>query len=91
MIQTFNGTCMHSSISEQPKLIVNARKHYPFKVVSKSGKPIIEVEIGQETKQLTAEEVSIANISTAGSHMFIQDICHGSWQNEGNGRSLPWA
>ncbi|KAL4996167.1 heat shock 70 kDa protein [Aspergillus recurvatus] len=33
-------------------------KHWPFKVVDKSGKPIIEVEFKGETKQFTPEEIS---------------------------------
>ncbi|KAL2845462.1 heat shock protein 70 family [Aspergillus pseudoustus] len=33
-------------------------KHWPFKVVDKGGKPIIEVEFKGETKQFTPEEVS---------------------------------
>ncbi|GKZ22733.1 70-kilodalton heat shock protein [Aspergillus brasiliensis] len=33
-------------------------KHWPFKVVDKAGKPIIEVEFKGETKQFTPEEVS---------------------------------
>ncbi|RAL04989.1 molecular chaperone Hsp70 [Aspergillus ibericus CBS 121593] len=33
-------------------------KHWPFKIVDKGGKPIIEVEFKGETKQFTPEEVS---------------------------------
>ncbi|KAK9568873.1 Hsp70 chaperone [Aspergillus fumigatus] len=33
-------------------------KHWPFKVVEKGGKPIIEVEFKGETKQFTPEEIS---------------------------------
>ncbi|BDD57987.1 70-kilodalton heat shock protein [Monascus purpureus] len=33
-------------------------KHWPFKVVDKGGKPIIEVEFKGETKQFTPEEIS---------------------------------
>jgi L1 cell adhesion molecule like protein len=33
-------------------------KHWPFKVVDKAGKPIIEVEFKGETKQFTPEEIS---------------------------------
>ncbi|KAL1967266.1 hypothetical protein VTN77DRAFT_3312 [Rasamsonia byssochlamydoides] len=33
-------------------------KHFPFKVVEKNGKPIIEVEFKGETKQFTPEEIS---------------------------------
>ncbi|RYO95391.1 hypothetical protein DL764_007709 [Monosporascus ibericus] len=33
-------------------------KHFPFKVIEKSGKPIIEVEFKGETKQFTPEEIS---------------------------------
>lgn len=33
-------------------------KHWPFKIVEKSGKPIIEVEFKGENKQFTPEEVS---------------------------------
>nr|XP_001392074.2 heat shock protein [Aspergillus niger CBS 513.88] len=33
-------------------------KHWPFKVVEKGGKPIVEVEFKGETKQFTPEEVS---------------------------------
>ncbi|KAL4747191.1 heat shock 70 kDa protein [Aspergillus terricola var. indicus] len=33
-------------------------KHWPFKIVDKSGKPIIEVEFKGETKQFTPEEIS---------------------------------
>ncbi|KAA8908117.1 heat shock protein 70 family [Sphaerosporella brunnea] len=33
-------------------------KHFPFKVVNKGGKPIIEVEFKGETKQFTPEEIS---------------------------------
>ncbi|KAJ4422860.1 Hsp70 chaperone [Gnomoniopsis sp. IMI 355080] len=33
-------------------------KHFPFKVVDKGGKPIIEVEFKGETKQFTPEEIS---------------------------------
>lgn len=33
-------------------------KHWPFKVVDKSGKPIVEVEFRGETKQFSPEEIS---------------------------------
>ncbi|KAJ1976862.1 ATPase with role in protein import into the ER [Dimargaris verticillata] len=33
-------------------------KHWPFKVVKKSGKPMVEVEIKGEKKQFSAEEIS---------------------------------
>lgn len=33
-------------------------KHFPFKVVERSGKPVIEVEFKGETKQFTPEEIS---------------------------------
>lgn len=33
-------------------------KHFPFKVVEKGGKPVIEVEFKGETKQFTPEEIS---------------------------------
>ncbi|CEN61470.1 heat shock protein [Aspergillus pseudodeflectus] len=33
-------------------------KHWPFKVVDKGGKPVIEVEFKGETKQFTPEEIS---------------------------------
>lgn len=33
-------------------------KHFPFKIVDKGGKPIIEVEFKGETKQFTPEEIS---------------------------------
>lgn len=33
-------------------------KHFPFKVVEKNGKPIIEVQFKGETKQFTPEEIS---------------------------------
>ncbi|BCS24788.1 molecular chaperone Hsp70 [Aspergillus puulaauensis] len=33
-------------------------KHWPFKVIDKGGKPVIEVEFKGETKQFTPEEVS---------------------------------
>ncbi|KAL4801455.1 heat shock protein 70 family [Aspergillus unguis] len=33
-------------------------KHWPFKIVDKGGKPIIEVEFKGETKQFTPEEIS---------------------------------
>merc|ERR1712000_195826 len=33
-------------------------KHFPFKVIDKGGKPVIEVEFKGETKQFTPEEIS---------------------------------
>ncbi|KAL1846379.1 Hsp70 chaperone [Paecilomyces lecythidis] len=33
-------------------------KHFPFKVVDKNGKPVVEVEFKGETKQFTPEEIS---------------------------------
>ncbi|RDW69155.1 molecular chaperone Hsp70 [Aspergillus mulundensis] len=33
-------------------------KHFPFKVVDKTGKPVVEVEFKGETKQFTPEEIS---------------------------------
>ncbi|KAL4954186.1 heat shock 70 kDa protein [Aspergillus filifer] len=33
-------------------------KHWPFKIVDKAGKPVIEVEFKGETKQFTPEEIS---------------------------------
>ncbi len=33
-------------------------KHFPFKVIDRAGKPVIEVEFKGETKQFTPEEVS---------------------------------
>jgi L1 cell adhesion molecule like protein len=33
-------------------------KHFPFKVISKAGKPVIEVEYRGENKQFTPEEIS---------------------------------
>lgn len=33
-------------------------KHFPFKVVDRTGKPVIEVEFKGETKQFTPEEIS---------------------------------
>ncbi|CCX06963.1 heat shock protein 70 family [Pyronema domesticum] len=33
-------------------------KHFPFKIVNKGGKPVIEVEFKGETKQFTPEEIS---------------------------------
>jgi L1 cell adhesion molecule like protein len=33
-------------------------KHFPFKIVDKAGKPVIEVEYKAETKQFTPEEIS---------------------------------
>lgn len=33
-------------------------KHFPFKVVEKAGKPVVEVEFKGETKQFTPEEIS---------------------------------
>lgn len=33
-------------------------KHFPFKVIEKGGKPVIEVEFKGETKQFTPEEIS---------------------------------
>ncbi|CAK7209442.1 Hsp70 chaperone [Sporothrix curviconia] len=33
-------------------------KHFPFKVVDRAGKPVIEVEFKGETKQFTPEEIS---------------------------------
>ncbi|KAL4941016.1 heat shock 70 kDa protein [Aspergillus oleicola] len=33
-------------------------KHWPFKIVDKGGKPVIEVEFKGETKQFTPEEIS---------------------------------
>ncbi|KAH1305997.1 70-kilodalton heat shock protein [Aspergillus fumigatus] len=39
-------------------------KHWPFKVVEKGGKPIIEVEFKGETKQFTPEEISSMVLTT---------------------------
>lgn len=36
----------------------NDMKHFPFKVVAKNDKPVIEVEFKGETKQFTPEEIS---------------------------------
>jgi len=33
-------------------------KHFPFKVIDKAGKPVVEVEFKGETKQFTPEEIS---------------------------------
>ena len=33
-------------------------KHFPFKIVDKAGKPVIEVEFKGENKQFTPEEIS---------------------------------
>lgn len=33
-------------------------KHFPYKVVSKDGKPNVQVEVGGQKKQFTPEEVS---------------------------------
>lgn len=33
-------------------------KHFPFKVIEKAGKPVVEVEFKGETKQFTPEEIS---------------------------------
>ncbi|KAK0246524.1 Hsp70 chaperone, partial [Friedmanniomyces endolithicus] len=33
-------------------------KHFPFKIIEKAGKPVIEVEFKGENKQFTPEEVS---------------------------------
>jgi len=33
-------------------------KHFPFKIIDKGGKPVIEVEFKGETKQFTPEEIS---------------------------------
>ena len=33
-------------------------KHFPYKVVNKNGKPVVEVQVAGKPKQLTPEEVS---------------------------------
>ena len=33
-------------------------KHFPFKIIDKAGKPVIEVEYKGETKNFTPEEIS---------------------------------
>ena len=33
-------------------------KHYPFKVIDKGGKPVVQVEFKGETKTFTPEEIS---------------------------------
>lgn len=38
--------------------VVNDAKHFPFKVVDKEGKPVIQVEYKGETKVFTPEEIS---------------------------------
>ncbi|KAJ3246340.1 ATPase with role in protein import into the ER, partial [Chytriomyces hyalinus] len=38
--------------------VQNDMKHFPFKVVSKDGKPIIQVNVKGEAKKFTPEEVS---------------------------------
>jgi heat shock protein 5 len=38
-------------------------RHYPFKVVDRSGKPAIEVEVGSTTRVFTPEEISAMVLS----------------------------
>ncbi|CCE63178.1 hypothetical protein TPHA_0E00830 [Tetrapisispora phaffii CBS 4417] len=38
--------------------VINDAKHFPFKIVNKEGKPVIEVEYKAETKSFTPEEIS---------------------------------
>ncbi|QHS72893.1 Hsp70 family chaperone SSA4 [Saccharomyces paradoxus] len=38
--------------------VTNDAKHYPFKVVNKGGKPVVQVEYKGETKTFTPEEIS---------------------------------
>lgn len=38
--------------------VQNDMKHWPFKVINKGGKPLIQVEYKGETKQFSAEEIS---------------------------------
>ncbi|KAG7661148.1 SSA3 [[Candida] subhashii] len=38
--------------------VQNDKKHFPFKIIDKGGKPIIEVEFKGETKQFSPEEIS---------------------------------
>ncbi|KAH7040356.1 heat shock protein 70 family [Microdochium trichocladiopsis] len=40
------------------KEVQNDLKHYPYKVVQKDGKPIVQVEYQGETKKFTPEEIS---------------------------------
>jgi endoplasmic reticulum chaperone BiP len=38
--------------------VVNDIKHFPFKIVGKDGKPIIQVKVKGEDKRFTPEEIS---------------------------------
>ncbi|CAI4417479.1 AAC_HP2_G0015430.mRNA.1.CDS.1 [Saccharomyces cerevisiae] len=38
--------------------VTNDAKHYPFKVIDKGGKPVVQVEYKGETKTFTPEEIS---------------------------------
>ncbi|OHW99104.1 glucose-regulated protein [Colletotrichum incanum] len=40
------------------KAVQSDIKHYPYKVVEKDGKPVVEVEVGGSPKRFTPEEVS---------------------------------
>ncbi|KAF8537412.1 heat shock protein 70 family [Trichophaea hybrida] len=42
---------------EEPE-VQSDMKHFPFKIINKSGKPVIEVEFKGETKHFTPEEIS---------------------------------
>ncbi|QLL31707.1 hypothetical protein HG536_0B05720 [Torulaspora globosa] len=38
--------------------VINDAKHFPFKVINKEGKPVVQVEYKGETKTFTPEEIS---------------------------------
>ena len=38
--------------------VINDAKHFPFKVIDKAGKPVIQVEYKGETKTFSPEEIS---------------------------------
>ena len=38
--------------------VVNDSKHFPFKIINKEGKPVVQVEYKGETKTFTPEEIS---------------------------------
>ena len=61
-------------------------KHFPFKIINKGGKPIIQVEYRGETKEFVSDRLAMikARILLICSLVTGRNLLHGSPEDEGD-------
>ena len=66
-------------------------KHFPFKVIVKNGKPYVRVQYRGEDKEfVSCCSILVSIVVLMPCAVARGDIVHGSRENEGDSRVLPW-